>query len=53
MKKVSFLATDATTQSSNQEENETRNFFLFNCKMTQQGKMLTSKNQENENKTLA
>jgi hypothetical protein len=38
MKKDFFLATDATTQSSNQEENETRIFFffLFNCKMTQQ-----------------
>jgi hypothetical protein len=24
-----FLATDATTQSSNQEENETREFFFF------------------------
>ena len=36
-----FLATDATTQSSNQEENETRIFFLFHCKITQQGKMLT------------
>jgi hypothetical protein len=31
-----FLATDATTQSSNQEENEKENFFfLFNCKMKQ------------------
>jgi hypothetical protein len=41
-KKTSFLATDATTQSSNQEENETRNFFiLFYCKITQQGKMMT------------
>jgi hypothetical protein len=28
-KKTSFLATDATTQSSNQEENETRIFFFF------------------------
>jgi hypothetical protein len=28
-KKTSFLATDATTQSSNQEENETRRFFFF------------------------
>jgi hypothetical protein len=42
MQKDFFLATDATTQSSNQEENETIFFFLFNCKMTQQGKMLTS-----------
>jgi hypothetical protein len=42
MKKDSFQATDATTQSSNQEENETRNFFfLFNCKITQLEKMLT------------
>jgi hypothetical protein len=40
-KKTSFLATDATTQSSNQEENETGNFFLFYCKITQQGKMMT------------
>jgi hypothetical protein len=40
-KQTSFLATDATTQSSNQEENETRNCFLFRCKITQQGKMLT------------
>ena len=40
-KKTSFLATDATTQSSNQEENETRNCFLFCCKIKQQGKMLT------------
>jgi hypothetical protein len=41
--KDSFLATDATTQSSNQEENETIFFFfLFNCKITQQGKILTS-----------
>jgi hypothetical protein len=28
-KKTSFLATDATTQSSNQEENETRNCFFY------------------------
>jgi hypothetical protein len=44
MKKDFFLATDAKTQSSNQEENETILFYfiLFNCKMTQQGKMLTS-----------
>jgi hypothetical protein len=42
MQKDFFLATDATTQSSNQEENETRIFFLFNFKTTQQGKMLTS-----------
>ena len=42
MQKDFFLATDATTQSSNQEENETRNsFFLFYCKITQQGKMMT------------
>jgi hypothetical protein len=40
-KKTSFLATDATTQSSNQEENETKFFFLFYCKITQQGKMMT------------
>ena len=43
-KKTSFLATDATTQSSNQEENETGNcffLFLFRCKITQQGKMMT------------
>jgi hypothetical protein len=41
-KKTSFLATDATTQSSNQEENDTRKFiFLFYCKITQQGKMMT------------
>jgi hypothetical protein len=40
-KKTSFLATDATTQSSNQEENETGNCFLFRCKITQQGKMMT------------
>jgi hypothetical protein len=42
MKKDSFLATDATTQSSNQEENEAKYIFLFNCTITQQGKMLTS-----------
>jgi hypothetical protein len=43
MKKDSFLATDATTKSSNQEENETRNLFiyLFRCKITQQRRMLT------------
>jgi hypothetical protein len=42
MRKDSFLATDATTQSSNQEENEKEGFFiLFYCKITQQGKMLT------------
>jgi hypothetical protein len=29
MQKDSFLATDATTQSSNQEENEKEGFFLF------------------------
>jgi hypothetical protein len=40
-KKTSFLATDATTQSSNQEENETRIFILFYCKIMQQGKMMT------------
>jgi hypothetical protein len=39
-KKTSFLATDATTQSSNQEENE-RIFILFYCKIMQQGKMMT------------
>jgi hypothetical protein len=58
MKKDSFLATDATTQSSNQEENEARIFFfffffLFNCKITQQGKMLTSTKPRDRNKTLA
>jgi hypothetical protein len=43
MQKDFFLATDATTQSSNKEENEAIFlFFLFNCKITQQGKMLTS-----------
>jgi hypothetical protein len=43
MQKDFFLATDATTQSSTQEENGTREFFfLSNCKMTQQGKILTS-----------
>jgi hypothetical protein len=42
MQKDFFLATDATTQSSNREENETRKKKLFNCKMTQQGKILTS-----------
>jgi hypothetical protein len=42
MQKTSFQATDATTQSSNQEENE-RIFFLFYfiAKITQQGKMMT------------
>jgi hypothetical protein len=39
--KTSFQATNATTQSSNQEENETGNYFLFRCKITQQGKMMT------------
>jgi hypothetical protein len=29
MQKDFFLATDATTQSSNQEENETRDFFFI------------------------
>jgi hypothetical protein len=46
MQKDFFLATDATTQSSTQEENGTREIFfyyLFNCKMMQQGKILTSK----------
>jgi hypothetical protein len=28
-KQTSFLATDATTQSSNQEENDTRNFLFY------------------------
>jgi hypothetical protein len=32
MQKHSFLATDATTQSSNQEENETRILFYFIAK---------------------
>ena len=42
MQKDSFLATDATTQSSNQEENEKEEFFfVFHCKIMQQGKMLT------------
>jgi hypothetical protein len=42
MQKDSFLATDATTQFSNQEENEKEGFFiLFYCKRMQQGKMLT------------
>ena len=36
MKKDFFLAIDATTQSSNKEENEKEIFFLFNCKMKQQ-----------------
>ena len=41
MQKTSFQATDATTQSSNQEENE-RNFFYFiSLQNTQQGKMMT------------
>jgi hypothetical protein len=41
-KQTSFLATDAATQSSNQEGNERRIFFiLFYCKITQQGKMMT------------
>jgi hypothetical protein len=31
-KKDFFLATDATTQSSNQEENETRDFFYLIAK---------------------
>jgi hypothetical protein len=40
--KTSFLATDATTQSSNQEGNERQIYFiLFYCKITQQGKMVT------------
>jgi hypothetical protein len=39
MQKDFFLATDATTQSSNQEENETREKKkIINCKMTQQRK---------------
>ena len=42
MQKTSFQATDATTQSSNQEENERNQFFiLFYCKIMQQGKMMT------------
>jgi hypothetical protein len=32
MKKDFFLATDATTQSSNQEENEKENFFYLIAK---------------------
>ena len=41
MQKTSFLATAATTKSAIQEENETRDCFLFRCKITQQGKMMT------------
>jgi hypothetical protein len=40
MQQTSFQATDATTQSSNQEEND-RFFILFYWKTTQQGKMKT------------
>ena len=41
-KKTSFRATDATTKSSNQEDNEKRGNFLFiYCKITQLGKMMT------------
>jgi hypothetical protein len=40
MQKTSFQATDATTQSSSQEENE-RNFFFISLQNTQQGKMMT------------
>jgi hypothetical protein len=36
MKKDFFLATDAAIKSSNKEENEQENFFLFNCKMKKQ-----------------
>jgi hypothetical protein len=54
MQKTSFQATDATTQSSNQEENE-RIFFFISLQNTQQGKMMTrSKPRElKKKKTLA
>jgi hypothetical protein len=38
MQKTSFQATDATTQSSNQEENE-RIFFYFIAKHAKKGKI--------------
>jgi hypothetical protein len=42
MQKTSFQATDATTQSSNQEENERIFFFfLFHCKTRKKGKNIT------------
>jgi hypothetical protein len=41
MQKTSFQATDATTQSSNQEENERIFFFFISLQNTQQGKMMT------------
>jgi hypothetical protein len=39
MQKTSFQATDATTQSSNQEENERIFFFYFNAKHAKKGKI--------------
>jgi hypothetical protein len=41
MQKTSFQATDATTQSSNQEENE-RIFFLSHCKTRKKGKNIAT-----------
>jgi hypothetical protein len=42
MQKTSFQATDATTQSSNQEENERNFFFLFHCKTRKKGKNIAT-----------
>ena len=39
MQKTSFQATDATTQSSNQEENERNFFFYFIAKHAKKGKI--------------
>ena len=41
MQKTSFQATDATTQSSNQEENE-RKKKLFHCKTRKKGKNIAT-----------
>jgi hypothetical protein len=50
MKKDFFLAIDATTQSSNKEENENEmNFYLFKClNEATKGKCRQAQNQENK-----
>jgi hypothetical protein len=49
MKKDFFLATDAATQSSNKEENETREFFFFELQNEAiKGKCRQAQNQENK-----
>jgi hypothetical protein len=40
-KKTSFLATDATTKSSDQEDNEKGEILFIYCKIMQLGKTMT------------